>query len=558
MASYIRKEMAQLAHQLALSPVRLREAHLTGAEQLAAIIEANKFYPYDFVCYRITGYKKAKGTAGANLLGRELLADVSALVDDLSKASPKLISEVPAQLFTPRQLARQLNVSTKTIARWRARGLIGRRYTLGNGKLGLAFSKPAVDRFMQGHADLVRRAAAFRQLTSEERARIVDAARELLATRPMKLHEVAQALSARVGRAVETIRYTLRRHDREHPAEAVFAKDESPQIPQEHLNIFESYLAGDSIPDIAEALGRPRSVITRIVNEMRARRVLERAVKYMFSPEFDAPDAEKTILSKDACAAIPFTEPRSAKTRAKQPYFDDLSRLPVLTPEQERDLFRQYNYLKFRAARLREDLDRMQPDRNLLGRVEELLERAENCKATLIRCNLRLVMNMAKRHVGNAPDLFEVVSDGNVSLMQAVEKFDYTRGNKFSTYATWAIMRNYARTIPQQRYQRRRLRTTSEEILESVPDHTAGDVAAASERRSLREKIGAALEGLDNREQEIVRQHFGLTTTGRQKTLEEIGKTMGVTKERIRQIEARALLKLRSVLPESLLDLISE
>ncbi|UCG34324.1 MAG: sigma-70 family RNA polymerase sigma factor [Phycisphaerales bacterium] len=558
MASYIRKEMAQLAHQLTMSPVRLRDAQLTGAEQLAAIIEPNKVYPYDFVCYRITAYHRTRGGAGANLRGKDLLADLSALVDDLSKASPRPASEATERLFTPRQLARKLNVSTKTISRWRARGLIGRRYTLADGKLGLAFSQQAVDRFVQGHPDLVRRAAAFRQLTSEERARIVDAARELLAMRRMKLHEVAQVLSARTGRAVETIRYTLRRHDQECPAEAVFAKDESPQISREHRNIFEAYVAGDNVRDIAKALGRPRSAITRIVNEMRARRIVDRPLGYMYSPEFDAPGAEQAILAEDACAAVVYSERRSTDGRANQAYFDDLSRLPLLTREQERDLFRQYNYLKFQAARLREDLEPLQPDRRLLSRIEGLLERAEKVQATLIGCNLRLVMNIAKRHVGNAPDLFEVVSDGNVSLMQAVEKFDYTRGNKFSTYATWAIMRNYARTIPEQRYRRRRFQTASEEMLESVPDHAACDVAAASERRSLREKIGAALESLDNREREVVRQHFGLTTTGRQKTLEEIGKTMGVTKERIRQIERRALLKLRDVLPESMLDLVSE
>lgn len=558
MASYIRKEMAQLAHQLTMAPVRLREAQLSGAEQLAGIIEPNKVYPYDFVCYRITGYQKSRGGAGANLRGKELLADLSTIVDDLSKASPKPASESAEQLFTPRQLARRLNVSTKTISRWRARGLIGRRYTLADGKLGLAFRKAAVDRFVNGHADLVRRAAAFRQLTSEERHRIVEAARELLATRRMKLHEVAQVLSARTGRAVETIRYTLRRHDQAHPAEAVFAKDESPQVPLEHRNIFESYVAGDTIRDIAKALGRPRSLISRIVNELRARHIVSRRLSYMYSPEFDAPGAERAILSEDACAAVVYAESGATGTRAKQPYFDDLSRLPVLTREQERELFRQYNYLKFRAACLREDLDPLQPDRKLLSRIEGLLDRAEKVKAALIRCNLRLVMNIAKRHVGNAPDLFEVVSDGNVSLMQAVEKFDYTRGNKFSTYATWAIMRNYARTIPEQRYRRRRFQTASEEMLESVPDQATCDVAAASERRSLREKIGAALEGLDNREREVVRQHFGLTTGGRQQTLEEIGKTMGVTKERIRQIEKRALLKLRKVLPESLLDLVTE
>jgi len=82
------------------------------------------------------------------------------------------------------------------------------------------------------------------------------------------------------------------------------------------------------------------------------------------------------------------------------------------------------------------------------------------------------VVSIARRHVGRAPCFFEIVSDGNLSLMRAVEKFDYARGFKFSTYASWAIMRNYARTIPEQMYQSARLVTGVDEALAATPDRT--------------------------------------------------------------------------------------
>jgi RNA polymerase sigma factor (sigma-70 family) len=557
MAKYIRKEMSRLAHQLTLSPLRLREAQLAGAEALAGIIEPDKNYPYDFVCYRITGYRKSNGTSGAVLRGKDLLADLSALVDDLSRTCPRPVQDAGEPILAPSELAGRLNVSTKTISRWRGRGLIGRRYKFAEGKVAVGFSNSSVERFVKANEGLVKRAAAFKQLTCEERREIIRQARELLARRRMKLHEVAQELAARTGRAVETIRYTLRRYDRENPSEAVFAKDESPQVCPEHRRIFECYQAGDSVSSIAAAVGKPSAVVARIILEMRCRRILDAPLQWMYSPEFDAPDAEQTILAEDVADSIDYLRPDGRNAAGALPYFNDLASLPVLTPQQERDLFRQYNYLKFRVSQLREGLDPLSADPELVERIEQLLARVQKAKNALIQCNLRLVVNIAKRHVGNSPDLFEVVSDGNISVMQAVEKFDYTRGNKFSTYATWAIVRNYARTIPERRYQQRRFQTGSEELLDIAPDGSNA-TEAQWERKGLRERIGAALGELDDRERQVVLQHFGLNGAGKSQTLEQIGRSMGVTKERIRQIEKRALGKLQALLPESLLDLISD
>src|SRR5262249_33154192 len=128
------------------------------------------------------------------------------------------------------------------------------------------------------------------------------------------------------------------------------------------------------------------------------------------------------------------------------------------------------NYLKYRADRLREALDPARPRAADLDEVERLQEEALAVKNQIIRANLRLVVSIAKRYVGPGHDLFELVSDGNMSLLRAVEKFDYARGNKFSTYASWAITKNFARSIPEEKHRRERYLTGHEELFEAAPD----------------------------------------------------------------------------------------
>ena len=126
------------------------------------------------------------------------------------------------------------------------------------------------------------------------------------------------------------------------------------------------------------------------------------------------------------------------------------------------------NYLKYKAAKLREQARcRPGPSAALMDQIEELYEEAVATKNQIIRANLRLVVSIAKRHVGPAENFFELVSDGNMSLMRAVEKFDYARGYKFSTYASWAIMKNFARTIPDEHRHQDRFRTSHAEMFSS-------------------------------------------------------------------------------------------
>ena len=109
---------------------------------------------------------------------------------------------------------------------------------------------------------------------------------------------------------------------------------------------------------------------------------------------------------------------------------------------------------------------------------------ANDVKDLLISCNMRLVVSIAKRHAGQTDNFFELLSDGNMSLIRAVEKFDYSRGNKFSTYASWAIMKNFARSIPDEKHRRERYVTGHEEVFDAAPDNRTRRARAAGHGRA--------------------------------------------------------------------------
>jgi RNA polymerase sigma factor (sigma-70 family) len=213
------------------------------------------------------------------------------------------------------------------------------------------------------------------------------------------------------------------------------------------------------------------------------------------------------------------------------------------------------NYLKFRALQVRESLDPSRPKARQMDQIEELLDRSLEVKNFLIRSNLRLVVSIAKRHIKPTSNFFEMVSDGNMSLIRAIEKFDYARGNKFSTYATWAIMKNFARSIPAEHTRLDRFRTGVEDVFQQSSDGRTDQYHQELVNRKQHQAIMGLLEHLDDREKDIIICRFGLSEGGEPQTLEQVGLRLGVTKERIRQLESRALRKLRQQARDASIDI---
>jgi RNA polymerase primary sigma factor len=311
---------------------------------------------------------------------------------------------------------------------------------------------------------------------------------------------------------------------------------------------------------------------------------------------------------------IPVPAARAARARATRPagpgemgsfdpvrmYLKEIGKVPLLTGPQEVSLAKRIEAGLDAVDRVAQTPDLSDAQRASLRAVSR---DGELAKRQLTEANLRLVVSIAKRYVGRGMALLDLIQEGNLGLIRAVEKFDYTKGFKFSTYATWWIRQAITRAIADQartiripvhmvetmnkvmRIQRQLLQElgrepTVDEIaakVELTPDRVReiqrlgqepvsletpvgddddsflGDFvedpnatapATAAARALLTEAIEEALEELNDRERQVVRLRFGLDD-GQVRTLEEVGKEFGVTRERIRQIESKTLAKLR-------------
>jgi RNA polymerase sigma factor (sigma-70 family) len=429
--------------------------------------------------------------------------------------------------------------------------LVSRRFLFGNRKR-IGFLKSSVDRFVGQHADEVHRGGRFSQLSEGEREEIIRRARRLARYGGCPA-DVSRRLARRLGRSQETIRYTLKNYDIEHPESAVFPFASAPLSDEQKREIFRNFRRGVSVDRVARQYCRTKASIYRIVSEMRAQRLIEQTIDYMDSPEFHRAGADERILGSPPAVAV--KESRVKAPPGLPPYLASLYSIPLLTREEEAYHFRKMNYLKFKAARLQSKVDATRPKSRDLDQIEEYLDRSLEVKNFLIRSNLRLVVSIAKRHIRPSSNFFEMVSDGNMSLIRAIEKFDYSRGNKFSTYATWAIMKNFARSIPAEHTMLDRFRTGKEEIFQHSTETRGNEFHEELINQKQHQLIMGILDQLDEREKDIIMFRFGLSQGTEPQTLEQVGNRFGVTKERIRQLEARALRKLRHIAHTDRLDI---
>jgi RNA polymerase primary sigma factor len=558
MTSFCHDQIARLAHELTLAPLRHRLRQIAGIGRAIDLIDPAKEYPYALICFHITGYRP-KRTADSMLSGKELIADLVELLDALTAATPIPAQAFDQTLYDADALAKRFKVSTKTISRWRARGLAGCWVTTDAAKPKLAFTSRAVQRFIHRNRELIQRGASFQLMNAGEKAGIIERARELVAAEKASLHLVTLRLADETGRAVETIRYTLRKFDHENPSLALFDRAEQPQPIDEKTVIYEAYLGGDTVADLAERFNRRPNQITKIITTVRAERIAAEPLDYMYHAAFDAVDAEAVILaesfpgSRDDASEIDPT--LSGVPTNLPPYLQDLYRTPLLTRMQEADLFRRMNFLLHQASAIRARLI-ADPTKALpadIARFDEKMDAARRIKNRITQANLRLVVSIAKKHLFSSPaaNLFELVSDGNLSLMKAVEKFDYARGFAFSTYASYAIMRGFARSIPEARSHGDRYQTGCDDFLSVARDTRSIELPVEDEQAPIRHALSRGLGCLDDRERAIIERHFGIGASNEPTTLDEIGRELSLSKERVRQIELKALAKLRGVLGES-------
>jgi len=548
---YRQSVIEQLCEQQSrFAPRQRKIEQVARAERLLSELSQEKSYSYEYLSFRITDYR-SDACPHVVVSGEDAAHDIQLFIEDLSDAANVNVDEAGQPVLTVEELSRKFHVSTKTISRWRRQGLVSRRFLFGSRKR-VGFLESSVEQFVANNHDKVRRGERFSQLTDEERDDIIDRARRLSQVGGCPA-DVIRRIAGRVNRSVETIRYTLKQFDQRHPKMAIFPEQTGPLTDESKHLIYQQYRRGTAVDSLAKRHCRTKANIYRVINEMRAKRIQELPLEYMPNEIFDKPGIKKVILAE---TPEPEQSQRLPRTPSGLPsYLNALYEVPLLTREQEQHVFRKFNYYKHLASKMRDALVPANARTSDMDRIESLYNEAVKTKNEIVRANLRLVVSIAKRHVSGSEDFFELVSDGNMSLIRAVEKFDFSRGNKFSTYASWAIMKNFARTIPDAYKQRDRFRTSFDEMFESTQDSRSDRYEQESAQQVRQQQIGRILSHLDDREQKIIISRFGLGQGEEPQTLKEVGGSLGVTKERIRQIEARALNKLRIVARAEKIDL---
>ncbi len=541
------------------TPVGRKTQHQERAGQFLREIDASKKYPYQLVCFRITGYRP-DSFPDLRIDGADLLHDLPILIQSLASSKPEV-----EPVYTVEEVSKLWNVSTKTVRRWKKLGLIGVKI-IRDRKRKLGYTKSEIERFVQDHKERISKSGTFSQLSAEEKSRIINRALRMARFTNSTLTEISFRIARKLKRSPETVRYTIKNHDRMNPESAVFPDLTAPLSHEMRQGIFNSYSRGETVDILAKRFQRNRTSMYRVIHEVRAQKLLEHNLDFIHNPVFEDANMELAILAPMPGADEYETKRRSMKApKDVQTELGNLYEVPLLNKEQEQHLFRKMNYLKYKASILRNsiikegsippEIDSSKLKVQLLDEIENLIQQANTVKDSLINANMRLVVNIAKRHSGQVENFFELISDGNMSLIRAVEKFDFGRGFKFSTYASWAIMKNFARSIPTEIHHRERFVTGNDEVFNMTVDGRTDEKELMAQKERANHSINRLLNFLDPREREIIRLRAGLDEKEASATLEEIGIKFGITKERVRQIHARSMRKLRHMVEEKHLEM---
>ncbi len=442
--------LKSLTAQLLFAPPDVRQDQVRRAEKLHDEIDGQANYSLEFLKYRITGYRDADST-DVIMPGQEILPDLRLMIDRVSASAPFPLDTDEA-METPEEAAARLGVSTKTLSRWRQAGLRWRWIKRAdNRKPGVVFTREALDVFAKSQGERVTAAATFTQMSAPLRKQIITRARRLVQARNVSPHQVAIHLSKRVGRAVETVRQLLEKHDREHPDEPVFADRVEPLTMEQKREIVHGRSLGMPVSVLARRFRKTHTTIRRALVDHRAAGIRKLVVRYIKLPIFSREDADVVILRPEPMLALEEATtsamPVDDLPVAVKPWF---SRTP-LRPEDAKSLLIRKNYLRWRAAKVRTALDKYEPRTADLDQIEADLKQAAVIRDGMVMRTLPMVLSIARRQLIALTDrtqspavLMRLLEMGLPLTIDAIDEFDIRRNQAFEDYLRGLLMRVYA------------------------------------------------------------------------------------------------------------------
>jgi RNA polymerase primary sigma factor len=434
-----------LLRQLEYAPEETRRRQMDNSEKLIADINPLQNYPEDFIIFRITGYRRDKGDESMTLVGEALLPDLVNLVQVLSESLELEPDQGQRRAITMDQVAQRLRVSSKTVQRYRKLGLVCHFITFEDGAKKLACFEDALQRFMSGHAPRLEKAASFTRIDPALEQHIIEQARALHQNNRLTLNEAAILLSKEHGRAHETIRVLLRRHDRQSP-QPIFA-DPGPLTDRQITLLHRAWLRGVEPARMAERFGKTKPTIHRAINRRRAELLAQLDLKWVHLPTFDLEDSEHVILSApavttnlgipgDSCDAVALIQQAAGAG--------------TVDIDLEHALLAGYNMLKNRAAEHRSALEEP-PGTEDLDAIETWLRWASMVRKRLILLGLPATLRRIEQNLGRpllslpADQIAAMIVRGLHIVGGAIETLDSSRGQRLERIAGFAMERELAK-----------------------------------------------------------------------------------------------------------------
>ena len=270
---------------------------------------------------------------------------------------------------------------------------------------------------------------------------------------------------------------------------------------------------------------------------------MERTIEFVPHSDFERADVLE-VMKKLRPASLD-KPPVFSRTEPGVAFVSGLVQTPLLTHEEEQYWFTWMNFLKFRAERNRRLLDLSQPDRKLVARIEADLDEALKARNHIVQGNVRLIIALAKKLTGSLEEMSDLISEGMSPLIRSVELFDISLGNRFSTYATWAIRNQMLRYLKRVRSLLDVSSGEESTTFENLPDRESSTVSSEVAQEMRMQAVRRLLSSLSEREREIVTARFALEGQPSGQSLADIAGRVGLSKERVRQIAMNSLMKLR-------------